>query len=271
MTVWIYNKIMDFKINRLVSEPLTQTQDKSASQAAQQTDQPGISGFADVRESSRPDFFSGEMLNAADLQQEQDYHIGHSANSFLEHASPETVKFLQDAGRSLQQELPPMIRKAGGDQEVLSGLVHDHLTTNFAILGNFAGVDIESLMMIVMMEAAKSAQEDLKAIMQSIQNQVLKRVGGGQFNAAALLQTPDAMHGEPKDYQQLQTVVQDLQTLLNSMPIPDPQKQQLQSELNQLDQLSHQIPIQPQDPDPNFAQALQLLNDLRSQLSAYTQ
>src|SRR5262249_41457397 len=178
----------------------------------------------------------------------------------------------QDAGQSLQQQFPQMIRKAGGDSNALSTSISDNVTQIYPNLGNMADGDIMAIAFIVMMEATKSMQEDLKAIMQSVQNQVLQKVGARQeFAGADLLQTPDAMHGVPKNYDQLQAVVQDLQNLLKSLPIPNQQKLQLQSELNQLDQLSHQIPIQPQDPDQNFVQALQLLQDLRSQLSQYTQ
>lgn len=273
-----YNQIMDFKIQRLITEQSTQAQGDSASQAVDQTSQLGIAGSSDMQEISRPDFFSGEMLNPADLQHEQDYHIGHSANQFLERATPETMKVLQDAGQSLREKLPQMIQTAGGNENTLSDLVQDHIGTNYAILGSLPDGDIEALAFLVLMQAAKSAQEDLKAIMASVKainsakaSQRKNIEDYQELGAAALLQTPDAMHGEPKDYDQLQTVVQDLQTLLNSLPIPNQQKLELQSELNQLNQLSHQIPIQPQGPDQNFAQALQLLQQLRSQLSQYTQ
>lgn len=42
--------------------------------------------------------------------------------------------------------------------------------TNYAVLGNLNNADIETLCFLVMMQAAKSAQEDLKAIMAGVKN-----------------------------------------------------------------------------------------------------
>src|SRR5207247_7857856 len=81
--------------------------------------------------------------------------------------------------------------------------------------------------------------------------------------------TVDAIHGQPRNYDDLQKVVQDLKNLLNGLQIPNEQKLQLQNMLQQLDQLSHQIPIDQQQPDQNFAEALQLLNDLRTALAPF--
>jgi hypothetical protein len=44
----------------------------------------------------------------------------------------------------------------------------DVASTNFAVLGSLNGADIEALAFLVLMAAAKSAQEDLKAIMASV-------------------------------------------------------------------------------------------------------
>jgi hypothetical protein len=41
-------------------------------------------------------------------------------------------------------------------------------TTNYAVLGNISGADIEAICFLVLMQAAKSAQEDLKAIMDKV-------------------------------------------------------------------------------------------------------
>jgi len=58
-------------------------------------------------------------------------------------------------------------------------------TTDYAVLGNLAGADIEALCFLVLMQAAKSAQEDLKAIMAEVkainntkdrQRDILKRL-----------------------------------------------------------------------------------------------
>lgn len=43
-------------------------------------------------------------------------------------------------------------------------------TTNNSVLGNLDGADIEAIAFIVMMEAAKSAQDDLKSIMQGVKD-----------------------------------------------------------------------------------------------------
>lgn len=88
-------------------------------------------------------------------------------------------------------------------------------------------------------------------------------------DVGSLFLSLDAMHGEPQNYEELQNVVGYLQNLLNSLQIPNEQKLKLQAELNQLDQISHQVPIQPQDPDQNFQAGLQLLAQIRSDFAQY--
>ena len=43
-------------------------------------------------------------------------------------------------------------------------------STTYAVLGNMNGADIEALCFLVLMEASKSAQEDLKAIMSGVKS-----------------------------------------------------------------------------------------------------
>lgn len=79
----------------------------------------------------------------------------------------------QIAGKKLALELPRMIAKAEGDPEKLIASVQDRstlLTTNYAILGSTPDGDIEAMAFLVLMEASKSAQEDLKAIMDGVKD-----------------------------------------------------------------------------------------------------
>ena len=71
--------------------------------------------------------------------------------------------FYQDALQSMK----------GGDPSKDSILIQDKLSgigdsTNYAVLGNLNNADIEALCFLVLMQAAKSAQEDLKAIMSEV-------------------------------------------------------------------------------------------------------
>lgn len=91
------------------------------------------------------------------------------------------------AGKELALELPRMIAKAGADPEKLLASIQDRSTlptTNFAILGSMPDGDIEALSFLVLMEASKSAQEDLKAIMDQV-----KSVAQAKANLRAELQT----------------------------------------------------------------------------------
>lgn len=77
----------------------------------------------------------------------------------------------QIAGKKLALELPRMISKAEGDPEKLIANVQDQstlATTNFAILGSMPDGDVEALAFLVLMEASKSAKEDLKAVMAGV-------------------------------------------------------------------------------------------------------
>ena len=77
----------------------------------------------------------------------------------------------QVAGKKLALELPKMITRAQGDPDKLMASVQETLpTTNFAILGSLPDGDIEALSFLVLMEASKSAQEDLKAIMAPVKS-----------------------------------------------------------------------------------------------------
>jgi hypothetical protein len=134
------------------------------------------------------------------------------------------------------------------------------------------------------MQNAESLTASLEKKLNDERAQLGKNLGGGggvqQFPFASAINddfrlgdfsqlTLDAMHGQPRNYDDVQKVVQDLKSLLNGLQIPNEQKLQLQNMLQQLDQLSHQLPIDQQQPDQNFAQALQLLNDLRAALAPF--
>lgn len=202
---------MNFKITPKVFGQPSDIQNEIPQKSAEDSASQGGVGIQDTMEvASRPDFFSGQPLNAQDLQQEQSYQINHTANTFL---------------------------------------------------GNAHIIKMEAA------ENAKSAREEVRSVV--AQNNFSKLIRT-EFHLGDFQIALDAMHGQPQDYDQLQKIVQDLKNLLNSLPIPNLEKLKLQAEVSQLDQLSHQMSIQPQNPDQNFAEALQLLNHLRSELLPYT-
>lgn len=71
------------------------------------------------------------------------------------HATPATLSWVHERGVALG--------KSGGPVDV--GALRTAAQSNWAVLGNMQGADIEALCFLVLMEAAKSAQEDLKAVM----------------------------------------------------------------------------------------------------------
>ncbi|PWT89319.1 MAG: hypothetical protein C5B54_09090 [Acidobacteria bacterium] len=104
----------------------------------------------------------------------------------------------------------------------------------------------------------------------STPNTPLQYEVGDLFQMIHPFDSVDAMHGQPKTPQELQTVVQDLKTLINSLDIDSRLKLELTAEVEQLDQLSQQISSQPDAGDSQaFSQALQLLSDIRSNLTPY--
>ena len=62
-----------------------------------------------------------------------------------------------------------MINESGGDPDKFISGVRDELqTTNYAILGSMPDGDIEAIAFLVLMQATKSAKEDLKAVMDGV-------------------------------------------------------------------------------------------------------
>jgi hypothetical protein len=57
---------------------------------------------------------------------------------------------------------------SGDDKSTSAVAAATTSTTNWAVLGSMNGQDIEAIAFLVLMQAAKSAQEDLKAIMASV-------------------------------------------------------------------------------------------------------
>lgn len=74
------------------------------------------------------------------------------------HATPAMLSWVHEKGVALG--------KRGAPVDV--GEVQRSVQTNWAVLENMSGADIEAIAFLVMMEAAKSAQEDLKAIMAGV-------------------------------------------------------------------------------------------------------
>ena len=73
-------------------------------------------------------------------------------------ATPATLSWVHEQG--------VVLGKASGPVDV--GAVQINAQKNWAVLGNMQGADIEALCFLVLMEASKSAQEDLKAVMAGV-------------------------------------------------------------------------------------------------------
>jgi len=82
------------------------------------------------------------------------------AATLRSHATPATLSWVHEQGVALG--------KASGPVDV--GAIKISAQTNWAVLGNTQGADIEALCFLVLMEASKSAQEDLKAIMAGVKS-----------------------------------------------------------------------------------------------------
>lgn len=73
------------------------------------------------------------------------------------------------AATDLLPKVHTMINNSGEDPDkFISGVRDELITTNYAVLGNMAGADIEAIAFLVLMQAAKSAKEDLKAVMDGV-------------------------------------------------------------------------------------------------------
>jgi hypothetical protein len=73
-------------------------------------------------------------------------------------ATPAMLSWVHERGAALA--------KASGPVDVAA--VRTSAQTSWAVLGSMQGADIEALCFLVLMEASKSAQEDLKAIMAGV-------------------------------------------------------------------------------------------------------
>lgn len=80
-------------------------------------------------------------------------------------------EMLNKAAYDLLPKVHVMINESGKDPDRFISKVKDELkASNYAILGNIPEGDIEALVFLVLMQAAKSAQEDVKAVMESVKN-----------------------------------------------------------------------------------------------------
>jgi hypothetical protein len=80
------------------------------------------------------------------------------AAALRSHATPATLAWVHERGVALG--------KSGAPVDV--GALRTSAQTNWAVLGTMQGADIEAICFLVLMEASKSAQEDLKAIMDGV-------------------------------------------------------------------------------------------------------
>jgi hypothetical protein len=89
----------------------------------------------------------------------------------LASALPTRNEMLNKAAKELTPKLPQMLIRSGTDPDNFISAVREELTApSYQGLGNMNGQDIEALAFIVLMQASKSAQEDLKSIMASVKS-----------------------------------------------------------------------------------------------------
>ena len=81
---------------------------------------------------------------------------------------------ISDAAAKLLSDLPEIARSANYDTPKIADGVNSHIResvsqmTTYGNLGSLGDQDIEAIAFLVMMEASKSAQEDLKSIMDGV-------------------------------------------------------------------------------------------------------
>ncbi|MCA1814993.1 MAG: hypothetical protein LC746_01045 [Acidobacteria bacterium] len=95
-------------------------------------------------------------------------------DALASHLPPRALERSRQIARSPRMKNAARSEASGGvwlsqfRAEAVSSVKNDQ--TNYAVLGNLDGVDIEAVAFIVMMEATKSAQDDLKSIMQGVKD-----------------------------------------------------------------------------------------------------
>ncbi len=99
------------------------------------------------------------------------------ADQLRKEASPQVLAWADEQARGLARSHGPVDVAAlqaaararfGKKQSASVGNAAPAGTTNWAVLGDMGNGDIEALAFLVLMQAAKSAQEDLKAIMDGV-------------------------------------------------------------------------------------------------------
>lgn len=87
-----------------------------------------------------------------------------------EKASPEAEAFFQKAMKEINPKHVSWIKRTANtvNRENISTAGVDSMATSYANLGNIQGADIEALCFFVLMQASKSAQEDLKSVMANV-------------------------------------------------------------------------------------------------------
>jgi hypothetical protein len=109
------------------------------------------------------------------------------------HAAPGVVPWAHEQG----------VRLAKGGGAVDVGAVEKSAKTSWSVLGSMPDADIEALCFLVLMEAAKSAQEDLKAVMAGVkainaEKAKQRETLAQQQAAAAALRTPTPTPGSDR-------------------------------------------------------------------------
>lgn len=90
----------------------------------------------------------------------------------LPDALPSRSELLTNAAEGLRPKVPEMLAKSGNDPDKFMSAVREQVesSTIYPNLGSMGDGDIMALAFIVMMEASKSAQEDLKDIMEGVKH-----------------------------------------------------------------------------------------------------
>jgi len=218
--------------------------------------------------SSEPDAIEHTPSDATALLADVLSKVAQEANNELSHVADKQKQLLEQ-----KEKLRELEEKVQELQDEL-GQAKDGASSEWGSLKSFFGDDAG----VQDVQSNREVSTDWNRLVSSASgfenqdsgvNSKLTADASLRADLGNLLFPLDAMHGQPKNYEDLQQVVRDLQNLLNSTQIPNEEKLKLQAELNQLDQISHQMPIQPQEPDQNFQEGLQLLSAIRSDLSQY--
>jgi hypothetical protein len=129
----------------------------------------GSSAIPDARSESQQSKtqITSNGFDTIDSIETQQTSLFDSTANIDQHLDPSHIS---TAASKLLADLPRMVREANSDVAKIADMVNDHVGQSFSNIASSDDADIGALVFIVLMEASKSAQEDLKSIMDGVKS-----------------------------------------------------------------------------------------------------